>query len=333
MKQVTFFTSDPMMHFTFFYSIADTFAKNGIHPTMLLGGPNDLYPEKFPFTRMVLEYMHLNPFKILEPLAHFQMQDHDAPHRELMTAANDMGIPTYHIQHGYIFPDKSGNINLGAGHFDTVANYVCVWSERFADYYEKAGVPRERILITGSPRYDYMPVMKKGEIKNVFFASTSFQNTDGNVELDFDPVECFHKFLDVVKKHPEVTFFIKTHLSPNDKLEYWEQLIVDHGMRDAPNIRLCEPGQNFIECVFRGEVDCLFYLLTTCAIDAVACEIPVIDLRADIDMIEEFERICVGMEPRTDQFEDIIKDGKCGARIFEHVMKINGMETHHEDLL
>ena len=67
--------------------------------------------------------------------------------RMLCFAAKKCGIKTYVMQHGLL---DSFN-----GYFPLVADYIFLWSNNERQFFQEKGISPERLLVSGSPRFDF----------------------------------------------------------------------------------------------------------------------------------------------------------------------------------
>jgi len=316
---VTFFTTDHTLHWGFFYNLCVALDKKDIVPVFLNVDESNPYINTN-FSAISMKSLKDEIFNILKPIAHIQMQDHDNVHRMLFQMAKSNNIPTFHIAHGHL-TRVNGEWNLNAGIFDTVADYVCLWGAGMVEGFLQKGVKKENIFITGNPRHDILPIYKKRDAFVPVLCTTATKSTDGMAIFGADPYECFRKFLKIVEAHPEITFHIKQHPTPFDDKEIWDKHIKDFG-KELPNISFVTKNIDFVQ--YLGLFDCCLHFMTSAACDAAVYGIPIIDLRDDFDMVEEFDRILVGESPRSDQFNDLLRDRKSSERIADLILQASG---------
>ena len=70
--------------------------------------------------------------------------------KTLMLTGHRLGIPTFHIAHGFPY----GCYNAISMRDAMGADYLAVFSERHRDLYCSLGFPAERLLVTGNPEWD-----------------------------------------------------------------------------------------------------------------------------------------------------------------------------------
>lgn len=70
----------------------------------------------------------------------------------LILGAKSIGVPTFVIQHGF----------FGEHQFPTTADYLLTWGDYFSRIArDRFGVPEERLIAGGCPRWDHLPALRK----------------------------------------------------------------------------------------------------------------------------------------------------------------------------
>jgi len=322
-KIVTFLTTDPCLHWRYFYTIALELIARGYKPVMLLNETFDTYGDVFEFSKVVASLLLPDPFTVLNPIAHVQMQDHDEYHRNIIKVAKSKGTRTFSIQHGGT-DYMEGNEHL-YGLFDTICDYVCVWDEDFAAQYKENMTGDGEIIITGNSRHDMLPMKADTGINNIFITTKPLTSTDGDVNFPIAPEIVFDRFLDIVRAYPDKRFIVKQHPSPYDPTEYWVEIIdkyEDKNNCELNNIFFVERDFDIMDFLIQQQIDLLCHFSTTCANDCAASGVPMIDLRLHENPIDEFKSILDGNRPvNNDKYFKYVKTDRKGAeRIVDFII-------------
>ena len=202
--------------------------------------------------------------------------------REFIKVANECGVCT-------IVADKEGMISPGnyttgprriREYYPPLARYFFVWSERQKKFWMNAGVPEERVYVTGSLRTDtYINLHEFEERNSIFFFD--FDDDAYLTDLDWENVvwqkkkswiELRKSYQKVIYKkaveNPSIKFYIKSHP---------QQVVIDLYLpfENLANVVILRGGSKFLPHLLK---DCLLVVgfQTTALLEAALMKIPVI---------------------------------------------------------
>ena len=171
----------------------------------------------------------------------------------VIKTANKLGIPSIIIQHGALGEDESFK--------KSITTKVAIWGELTKEWMTKLGEDENKLIITGSPRYDsYITkkpkekekILKKFNIpkskKIILYAphqfnikltveSTQLTLEENKKTLDklFNAAKEFGLFL-IIKLHPSNQISIKEIYKLVPEIGYGDYCIIKHGQEDLFNL-------------------------------------------------------------------------------------------------
>ncbi len=146
--------------------------------------------------------------------------------KAIVHLANARGIPTIVVQHGLYGNDGEA---LTLGFLPLSAATVCVWGEGSAQILERHGVARERIRLTGQPRFDQIVALREQDwhhricdqlelAHSCRFLTFASQNIFRRDEQRLAILQSFGRLCEDI---PESVVVVKLH--PAENLRLWEQ--------------------------------------------------------------------------------------------------------------
>ena len=135
----------------------------------------------------------------------------------------DMHRPSFVFLHG--LPGRYNNID------ENRADYLIVWGEKIKEHYIKAGLPREKILVSGHPYYKKFnnPALKSdtGNILVITKSMNGSQHGDGACLSDRgNPILYLYSIRNVLKKNGVKSVRLRVHPSENRD---WYLRFIDKG--------------------------------------------------------------------------------------------------------
>ncbi len=199
--------------------------------------------------------------------------------RMIVLAAKRLGIPTIVLQHGSTFYGKACNGDGLACHafIPITADRFFAYGEATCDWFRNMGAPANRVVATGSPRFDvYYRERTAGERagrKKVMLALTdvwvrgTVPKSHTSLCVFFEQIKVFMKVACGMK---DVDFIVR----PQDTMNRWKDLF-RRELEDCRNVTISKKGS--MQEVLK-DIDVVVGHTTTALIEAVICKIPVISL-------------------------------------------------------
>jgi hypothetical protein len=199
--------------------------------------------------------------------------------REFIKISQNNNIPT-------IVADKEGTISPLSfetepirikNFFPPISNYFFVWSQRQKEFWQKAGVPPDKIVITGSMRTDLFVNMRKLPPKNVIFFDfdiDAYINIINWNEINYNGDKnwrylrnSFRNILKILaKKFKNIEFILKTH-PQQSSYEF------DKEIKNLKNVKIFQ-GREISEKL--SESYAVVGFQTTALMESVLAKIPTI---------------------------------------------------------
>jgi hypothetical protein len=102
------------------------------------------------------------------------------------------------------------------------SDYLLVWGQYFKEIFENLGVPKEKIIVAGSPRFSYKHekifINKNLKYKTILFAPT--HKNKPSIPLIVNKMN--EDFIKLVNLHPDVKFYIKLHPLDTNSFRYFD---------------------------------------------------------------------------------------------------------------
>jgi len=163
------------------------------------------------------------------------------------------------------------------------SDYYLLWGNADYDFYSQFGIPKEKLIITGSPKHDnYLPINKTGNQKTVLLAIMPITNVSGLCRLQtyIDYELMLEKILQTLKSIENIKIIIKLHPGEN----FSNTLLNQYFKRKHPDILILQttPSKKLLE-----ESDILihtgpeFYEISTIMLEAMLLGNTVIDIYLD----------------------------------------------------
>lgn len=134
------------------------------------------------------------------------------------------------------------------------SKWIAVWGESFKDWFLRHEVPKEKIIVTGCPRFDsYVPKQKSEAKRKIVWLTTP--------AIDDIIKRCFDYIMPVLVDL-NLEFVIKTH--PSEPTGVYKDLIANSGYLNSSVV----PNAKINEIINKGDI--VFCLNSTAGIEAVA---------------------------------------------------------------
>ena len=187
--------------------------------------------------------------------------------------------------------DKEGTISPHSWHFEAerarkfapcISDLVCVWSKRQAEFWQRIGMPSERIRVVGQPRSDLWYAELTNEVDSYFDKVqplVTFFSYDDNAYIPLElyiseqftwhqmKTETHELIARLAHSHPDINFVIKTHPQQTDRVELAQR----YNLR---NLKVISGSSCANELIRRSL--CIVAFQTTAVIEAMALGRPTI---------------------------------------------------------
>lgn len=271
--------------------------------------------------------------------------------RALIVAARMNTVPTMAIQHGVIHENAKGHLfkkgeiadNLSIKYpFAPVPDLILVYGN-FHRYVltEISSFPERTIIVTGSPRYDRIPLLKE-----------KFRRSDFNKDLRIDSdrkiilwatgcsgfsdqknMEDFDVFFGTIKKYPDMLLIVKPHPGDSENHIKMMQSVINQYQVD---VRLFSKDQDIISII--PVSDLVVVHDSTVGMEAVAFGKPLVqfNITGSPDQVDYVKRGMAAGVYKKEQLgptlKELLENPEKNARereayISEYLYKVDGLAT------
>ena len=166
------------------------------------------------------------------------------------------------------------------------SNYYFLWGNADYNFYSKYGIPKEKLIITGSVKHDnYFSVQKISKQKTVLLAVMPITNVSGlcRIQTYLDYEEMLNKILHTLKSIKNIKIIIKLHPGEN----FSNILLNQYFQLNHPDIPVLQvkPSKELIESsdilIHTGPE---FYEVSTIMLEGMLLGKPVIDVYLNDDI-------------------------------------------------
>jgi hypothetical protein len=203
----------------------------------------------------------------------------------MLQLAKERGIPSLAIQHGVLtnLRDKNGDWTfLESRHSD--ADIIAAWGMRGREWFVKNGIPEERVVDMGSPRYDAIFALRdvaKQNTNNIILATsglpTSFSSYN-TVSTAKRYEEFIREICLAITKFPEKKLIVKLHPFADEIIDV---ISVVHNV--DPNIRIAK-NENIVDLIL--DSDLLISTYSSVVLESMIIGKPTMVFDALADMFE-----------------------------------------------
>ena len=169
------------------------------------------------------------------------------------------------------------------------SDYYLLWGNADYDFYSKFSIPKEKLIITGSPKHDtYFPIKKTNNKKTVLLAIMPITNVSGlcRIQTYLDYELMLNKLIQTLKQINNVNIIIKLHPGEN-----FSNMLLNRFFESVhPDILVLQtkPSKELIESadllIHTGPE---FYEVSTIILEGMLLGKPVIDVYLN----EDFENL------------------------------------------
>ena len=163
------------------------------------------------------------------------------------------------------------------------SHFYFLWGNADYNFYSQFGIPKEKLVITGSPKHDdYFPIKKTDNQKTVLLAIMPITNVSGlcRIQTYLDYESMIEKILQTLKTIHNVKIIIKLHPGEN----FSNTLLNQYFKQNHPDILVLQtkPSKELIESsdilIHTGPE---FYEVSTIILEGMLLGKPVIDVYLD----------------------------------------------------
>ena len=242
---------------------------------------------------------------------------------------NHNKIPTVLLQHGFIRYDEQlfdlqwryENESM----YGIKSNYLLLWGRADFNFYSKFGIPKEKLIITGSPKHDhYIPHHNKSKQKIVLLAIMPISNVSGlcTTKTNLEYEELLEKILRTLKSIKNIKIIIKLHPGVN----FSNTLLNEYLKLNHPDILVLQTksSKGLIESSdVLIHVGPEFYEVSTIILEGMLLGKPVIDVYLD-DSIKNLKPLENGLlrisgKDSFTKITDVITDSEISLKLRERI--------------
>ena len=242
----------------------------------------------------------------------------------ILLQSNKRKIPTCLLQHSFFrYDERLYDYQWRyepQSMYGLKSDYYFLWGEADYDFYSKFGIPKEKLIIIGSPKHaDYFPIEKTSNEKTVLLAIMPITNVSGlcRIQTYLDYELMLEKIIQTLKSIKDLKLIIKLHPGEN----FSNTLLNQYFKLNHPDILVLQTASSkqLIESSdFLIHTGPEFYEVSTIILEGMLLGKPVIDVYLDEDLdLKPIEDglLRISGKDTSEKIQKIINDEKFSFKI------------------